>query len=172
LRDNGSICLVSVDGTDFPINEPMPFSPEWYSHKFKGAGLRYEIAICLQTGDIVWCNGPFPCGSFSDRKIARDEGMEYLMVPGEMYVADGGYRDGFIRAETPNGLNDADQWMKALARARQETVNQRFKNFGICRQRYRHAVEKHGIVFGAVVNISQLIIEEESPLFQIQYNDR
>jgi hypothetical protein len=39
MRDNGSKCHVSVDGTDFRIHEPSPFSPRWYSHKFKGAGL-------------------------------------------------------------------------------------------------------------------------------------
>ena len=164
--------MVSVDGTDFKINEPLPFSRAWYSHKFRAAGVRYEIAICLQTGEIVWINGPFPCGSYPDRKIARDEGLEDALNVGEMYVADGGYRDGFTRAETPTGLRNEDQWMKGIARARHETLNARFKLFGVLRQLFRHSVEKHGIVFGAVANITQIVIEEESPLFQIQYYDR
>ena len=142
LGYNGSICLVSVDGTDFRILEPQPFSPEWYSHKFKGAGVRYEVAICLQTGDIVWVNGPFPCGSYSDRVIARDEGLEDALDDGEMYVGDGGYRDGYVRAETPTGYNNQDQWMKGIARARHETVNARFKLFGALRHVFRHRVGK------------------------------
>jgi len=59
--------------------------------------------------------------------------------------------------------------MKARARARHETVNSRFKLFGALGQRFRHAVERHAIVMGAVANISQIVIEEESPSFQIQY---
>ena len=161
-----------MDGTDFAINEPQPFDRMWYSHKFKGAGVRYELAICLQTGDLVWCNGPYPCGSYPDRKIARDEGLDDSLDPGEMYVADGGYRDGFVRAETPNGLNDEDQWMKSIARARHETLNSRFKQYGALRQKYRHGVDKHCFVFSSLANIIQIEIEEESPLFQIQYYDR
>jgi hypothetical protein len=57
-RDNGSQCLVSVDGTDYAIREPSPFNKKWYSHKMNGPGVRYEIAICIQTGVPVWTNGP------------------------------------------------------------------------------------------------------------------
>ena len=53
---------MTVDGTDVMIWEPTPFSKMWYSHKFHGAELRYEIGMCIQTGDIVWVNGPFKCG--------------------------------------------------------------------------------------------------------------
>ena len=57
-----------------------------------------------------------------------------------------------------------------LAKAR-ESINSRLKLFGILQQTFRHNVEKHGIVMGAVANISQIIIEEESPLFQLDYYD-
>ena len=33
--------FVSIDGTDFRIQEPSPFSSSWYSHKFKGPGVLY-----------------------------------------------------------------------------------------------------------------------------------
>ena len=61
--------------------------------------------------------------------------------------------------------------MKSIARARHETLNARFKKFGALRQRFRHDPAKHGLVMGAVANICQLVIEEKSPLFQIQYYD-
>jgi hypothetical protein len=62
---NGSICRMTVDGTDFRFQEPIPFDPGWYSHKFKCACLRYEIGICIQTGEIaLLINGPFPCGAW------------------------------------------------------------------------------------------------------------
>ena len=70
MRSNGNICLVSVDGTDFCIMEPWPFSTKWWSHKFNGPGLRYEIVVCMQTGWIVMVNGPHPCGDWSDLCIA------------------------------------------------------------------------------------------------------
>jgi hypothetical protein len=51
-----------VDGTDFHIREPEPFDPEWYTKKFNGPGVRYEVGIAIQTGYIVWVNGPFKPG--------------------------------------------------------------------------------------------------------------
>ena len=37
----------SVDGTDFRIQDPVPFSEKWYSYKFKGPGLRYEVGLSV-----------------------------------------------------------------------------------------------------------------------------
>jgi hypothetical protein len=68
-QDNGSISKVSVDGTDFRINQPTPFWKGWYSQKFKSAGVHYEVTISIQSGDIVWIHGPFPCGKFPDLTI-------------------------------------------------------------------------------------------------------
>jgi hypothetical protein len=50
----------SVDGTDFEIFEPEPDDTKWFSHKFKGPGLRYEIVLSLEGCDILHANGPFP----------------------------------------------------------------------------------------------------------------
>jgi hypothetical protein len=70
-RPTTNDCLVSVDGTDCPTQEPTPFSPVNYSYKFNGPGLRYEVALCILTGDIVWVNGPFEPGKYSDLAIFR-----------------------------------------------------------------------------------------------------
>lgn len=157
-----------MDGTDFRIFEPSPFDPKWYSHKFKGPGLRYEVALNIRTGEIVWINGPFPCGRFPDRIIARDEGLEHCLDQGEKYVADGGYRGG-IHSVTPNGLNNYEQWMQQQVRSRHETVNQRFKQFGALGNVFRHKLIKHGVIFTAVANVTQISICEESSLFAIDY---
>ena len=53
------------------ILEPSPFDPMWYSHKFEGHGVWYEVGICFQTGRIVWWNGAFPCGADPDLNIMR-----------------------------------------------------------------------------------------------------
>ena len=74
------IVHMSVDGTDFRIREPSPFNPMWYSHKFNGAGLRYEVAVGLCDEGIVWVNGPFPCGSWPDLRIAREGLVNFLRL--------------------------------------------------------------------------------------------
>ena len=82
-----------MDCTDFRCREPWPFIKEistiWFSHKFKGPGLRYEIAISISTGNIVWANRPFPCG-VPDLKIFR-QNLRRQLTPGEKVVADQGY---------------------------------------------------------------------------------
>jgi hypothetical protein len=167
--DNGSSCLVSVDGTDFAIFEPSPFSPKWYSHKFNGPGLRYEIAICIQTGEPVWINGPFPCGSWSDLRIARNALVDALDA-GEYYLADGGYRDGGQYSVTPTGLYLFDDRQKSVVRARHETLNKRYKDWGALRQLYRHNRVSHSKVFRAIANIVQVTIMNGEPLFEVEYH--
>jgi hypothetical protein len=54
----GVWCRVSVDGTDFQMQEPFPFNKGWMSHKFMGAALKYEVCVSIYSGDIVWIHGP------------------------------------------------------------------------------------------------------------------
>ena len=171
MADPGQRCKITVDGTDFRIQEPSPFDPKWYSHKFRGPGLRYEIGVCIKTGWIVWVNGPFPAGAWPDREIARS-GINRQLENNECYVGDGGYYDGGQWAETPTGHNNAEQKMYALARARHETVNSRFKCFGCLSNIYRHPLYRHGTMFHAIANITQLTIMVEQPLFQVNYDER
>jgi DDE superfamily endonuclease len=168
-KDNGSQCLVSVDGTDFEIQEPSPFSPKWFSHKFKGAGVRYEVAICIQTGEPVWINGPFPCGSWNDLRIARSALVDAL-DPGEYYLADGGYRDGNQWSVTPSGRHRFDDKQKSVVRARHETYNKRLKDWGALREVYRHKLDTHSQVFRAIANIVQIAISNGATLFEVEYN--
>jgi hypothetical protein len=170
MKDNGSICKMTVDGTDCRINEPTPFEKKWYSHKFKGPGLRYEVGVCIQTGYICWVNGPFPCGTWTDLKIARSLLVHKIGLD-EMCLADGGYRDGYTNFETPTGLNNYDQRMKKLARARHETINSRLKYFKVLSGTFHHELEKHGTCFMAVANITQLNIMHGMVPFQVEYND-
>ena len=67
--DIGNIVKLSLDGTDCPINEPRPFNRLWWTKKFNGPGVRYEIALNIRTGEICWINGPFQCGPWPDGSI-------------------------------------------------------------------------------------------------------
>ena len=75
------------------------------------------MGVCIQTGEIVWVNGGYPCGSWSDLRIARDA-IIYEAEDDERILADGGCNDGCEFFETPTGERNADQRMKAEARAR------------------------------------------------------
>ena len=90
----------------------------------------------------------------------------------EMILADGTHSDGKEFFVTPTGLNNADQKMKQMARARHETVNGRFKAWGCLKNRFRHSLDKHHLVVMAIANIIQLLIEtEEECVFQVDYFD-
>lgn len=151
-----------MDGVDFPILEPIPFSSKWFSHKFRGSGLRYEIGLCIRTGHIVWANGGYPCGEFSDLKLAREAYVLSVNV-GELTLADKGYKDDIFFL-LPSEQNSS---YHKLIMSRHETVNKRIKQFNILKMPFRNNLEKHPSVFHAVVNITQLIIENGEPLFSV-----
>lgn len=63
---------VSVNGTDWSVYEPKPFSPIWYSYMINGPGLRYEIRFGLFTGKLVLAFGPSQCGAYADIYIFNE----------------------------------------------------------------------------------------------------
>ena len=123
---------MSVDGTDFSIQEPWPYnkttSAKWFSKKFQGPGLRYEVALAILTGSICWINGPFPCGVKNDCQIFKTGGLLHHLDEGERVEADDGYQ--FLDPEfvkTPSGIHHPEE-RKVIRRrvmARQETINKR-----------------------------------------------
>ena len=54
-------------------------------------------------------------------------------------------------------------------RARHETVNARFKEWGVLRQLFRHKISKHRAIFRAVAVLTQVKIENGHPLFSVDY---
>jgi hypothetical protein len=84
---NHNGCSVTVDGTYFIIYEPTNFSKKWFSHKFNGPGIRYEVAILIKGGQIVHIQGLYPAGKWPDIKIFR-ECLKYKLLEGEKAAAD------------------------------------------------------------------------------------
>jgi hypothetical protein len=165
-------CLVSVDGTDCQTQEPKPFLPDNYSHKFNGPGLRYEVALCILTGDIEWVNGPFEPGKYSDLSIFWMH-MKPALSPGERVEADKGYPDDSTKTRA-FGNEPAKNYVRKVVAARHEHVNGRFKAWNILKSEFRHmkyCMAKHGQAFHAVAVITQISIENGEPLFQIDYDD-
>ena len=119
----------------------------------------------------MWWNGAFPCGAWPDLQIARDWLVQELL-PNEKVIADGGYNDSGCYFVTPTGGNDYQDKMMADARARHETVNNLLKHYNILKEKYRGDLDGHHKVFGAVVNLVQMKIENgEAKVFQIEVED-
>jgi hypothetical protein len=96
--------LAVVDGVDFWIPEPPLKEGEDYERKnckllpltpsslatIQWPRLWYEMATCIQKGDIVWTNGSFPAGRWSDAKIFQYK-LRQMHDNEEMVEADGTY---------------------------------------------------------------------------------
>lgn len=158
----GQSTHTSLDGVDFKINEPKPFDPKWFSHKFKHAGLRYEIGLSLRKGHIVWAYGGYPCGDWPDLKLAKESFVDFLS-PNERSVADKGYQDEkYFLLPT-----DRNSRRHKFIMSRHETINKRLKQFRVLSEAYRHDISSHKFCFHAIVNLTQLSIKYEEPLFSI-----
>jgi hypothetical protein len=120
---------------------------------------------------VVWKNGPFPCGSFPDIKIARRDLVPSLL-PGEKYVADRGDRDGRVYADTPTGYNNPSKRMKSIVRARDETFNSRLKKSKVLSTTYSSERDTRYLVFHAIANILQVEIVLGYNLYSVYYDDR
>lgn len=149
---------VSLDGVDCRIREPQPFNKKWFSHKFKAAGIRYEIGISVVGGELVWIHGGFPCGEWPDLKIAKETYIHFAAK--EITLADKGYR-------LKKYFKQPSSRIEKRILARHETLNGRIKEFAILSQRFRNNVKKHPLVFYAVVNVIQTSIENGEKLFEI-----
>ena len=166
--DVGRDCLLSVDGTDFRI--AMGYCKVFWSYKFKKSGLRYEVGLCIKTGNICWWSGPYAPGKWNDLAIFRDS-LVSMLEPGERCETDRGYQGAAPAYVKCPGVVEADPntaEIQQRVRSRQETVNKQFKNWAILSTVYRHDFLEHQTVFGAIVVLTQLSFVA-NPLFQVAY---
>lgn len=142
----GQSCFVSLDALDIKILEPTPFDARWFSHKFHGPGLKYEIGLNIRNGDIVWAFGGYPCGEFPDLCLAR-EAFVLALNDNERAMADKVYKDpSFI---TPNSSNSIQH---NLIMSRHETVNKRLRQFNILKIEFRYVLQKLPMIFHVIAN--------------------
>ena len=136
--------MISIDSTDFAINEPTPFDKSWYSHKFQGPSLKYEIGISIKVPKLVWATGPWPCGPYSDLRIFR-ETLETQLLVDKFFIADSGYSDE--RCIQPPGQDHYQYRLMSLIRASYETCNKCLKQFGVLKQKFRNDLPLHHYCF-------------------------
>jgi hypothetical protein len=165
--DGRTQCLVCIDGTDVPIMEPGNRSSIWWSHKFNGPGIRYEVGTCIQTAEIVWFRGPFPC-NFSDRDIF-DTFLSEKLIPGEGVEADSGY-SGRPQIFVPGvAQTSVERKQKSQVCGRHENVNGRLKVFGVMKRWDNHDTAKHALFARCVAIIVQLSFTLGEKLYDVEY---
>ena len=167
---------MSIDGTDFRIPQKGAAAKgnSFASFKFNGkSALRYEIGLDILEGNLIWIQGPYPAGSWTDISIFRHCLMKQL-DPYERVVADKGYvgeAPRFVKCPNSKTLRKDHKRMTRQVSAWHETINARFKYWGILRQVYRHDIDDHGDVVVALGVIIQLTIEHGEPLYNVEYDD-
>jgi len=148
-------------------NATLSKDKKFYSHKFNGPGLAYELALDIWEDRLVWMRGPFKAGK-GDYDIFQEE-LRKKMPRGKVAVVDRGYKKkGDNKVAPPNSHDEAQlQKFKARARMRQENFNCRIKKYDCLKYDFRHSMERHGDCFEAVCVICVYEMELVSPLFQV-----
>lgn len=165
--------VASVDGVHFRVWEPRQSpSTSWYSQKYNKSGLTYEIAVAIHHNQIVWVNGPFPAGENDKKVFTKPDGLRSKLKGNQVCIGDGGYKGDPKKVATRNSDDDPEvRDLKERAKARQETVNARLKNFGVLRNPFRtvgdQRLEKHKSVMEACLVIVQYELDNGSALFKV-----
>ena len=98
---------------------------------------------------------PFP--TWPDLRIAQ-ESLIHEVDDDEMFAADNGYNNGGNYAMTPTGEDSPLDAEMADTRVHHETVNGMLKVFNCLKAPFRHHVQNHSNVLGAVANVMNLKI--------------
>jgi hypothetical protein len=76
---------MTVGVTDFRVPQKGTATKgnAFASHKYAGkAALRYELGVSILGGDLVWIQGPYPVGKYTDIKIFNKV-LYHFLDPGE-----------------------------------------------------------------------------------------
>ena len=81
-----------MDGTDCRVHATHAMDRELYSYKLYTAALRYEIAVCIHTGNIIRSNGSYNTGASNDLMIYRHT-LKRFFDDMDFVVTDNGHQD-------------------------------------------------------------------------------
>jgi DDE superfamily endonuclease len=150
---NGDMIFIgSIDGTHCPIEEPhQKPDPIWYSHKFNGPGLAYQIVVSVQESKILSITGPYMAGEQDITIFRKQDGISHL---------------------SSHDSEEAKNYKKRV-RARHETLNKRLKDSKSLGTPFRHFdsrrytldnFDDHKYVFFSVCVLVQYDLQYQ-PLF-------
>lgn len=160
--------FASVDGTDFSVKEAEPFCAIWWSHKFNGPAVRYEIAVSIKDCRIVWINGPYPAGI--PDKIMFEHRLKLKLFDFEKIEADSGYGGNHIATPGQAKTSKARK-QKSQIRGRHENVNGRLKFFQALKQTFRHNhLTQHKSVFMACAVLTEISFDHGEDLYKLDFD--
>ncbi|KAJ3008516.1 UNVERIFIED_CONTAM: hypothetical protein HDU68_003052, partial [Siphonaria sp. JEL0065] len=153
---------IYVDGVDVPVTESRPLDRELFSHKFKRAGYRFQVATAIGSSRIVHVSSGTPCGLFNDLSQVQRTLLCELELE-EKVAADRGYLGDErvltkLKGTSPEIKKHNKNWN--LMGARHETVNKRMKDFRILAGLYRGRREEIVVIFCAIAQITNIISGE------------
>jgi DDE superfamily endonuclease len=168
LEDDQAVLFATIDGTHCRIFEPQKDpGPKWFSYKFHGPALGYEIVIDVWSQRVVHIHGPYHARDNDIKNFRKPEGIMDQIPPGRKLIGDTGYQGEPDKITTPNPHDSLIvKQFKNRARARHETFNKRIKDYQILRQEFRSDTSYHQIVFESICILCQYDIENGHPLFQ------
>jgi hypothetical protein len=117
--------------------------------------LKYEVGICIQTGDIVWVNYMFKVGKWNDIKLYRRD-LKGALSSVEMVEEDRGYMGDDMVRFPDIVFSRVDNRAKSNLRARHGTVNLCLNIFGVLSNVFRHYRDLHEFAFHDVAVITRI----------------
>ena len=159
---------VTIDGIDFCIGELVSFDKAWKSPKAKGALVKYELGVSIYSGDIAgWIYEPH-VGHKHNLNIPQGIATAFVQGWYGMVETDAGYKGEaeFIQNKY-DYQNDTEKKEKPELRARQETVNRQFKQWGISQQGFRNNKTNHHTVFYTIAVLTQIDIGNRNIPFSV-----
>jgi hypothetical protein len=99
-----------------------------------------------------------------------------MLAPAERVEADDGYvgeAPQYVKCPKSFTNPPETEAMQQRVRNRQETVNSRFKQWGVLKQVFHHKenIGSHGDCFAAIAVITQASINHGDRLFDVRYRD-
>jgi hypothetical protein len=137
-KDSGSLngCLIKGDGTDVLIPQQGPAIPgnPFSSFKFKGkCGLRCKIGVDILAGNIMWVNGPYAAGKYTDIKLFCT-GLAHWLDEHKRVELDNRYTGEVPqKVKCPGCMSNPtnNQAMQNRVWSRHKSLNRRLKNWAI-----------------------------------------
>ena len=130
----------SIDGVHCKIEEPRKFPDTmWYSHKFHGPALTYQIILSIHESKVLSIIGPYGAGNTDINVFRFEDGIKDKIPHGCCLIGDRGYAGEADKISRPSDhdILCAAQF-KGRCRSRHETFKGRLKDFNILDQPYRH----------------------------------
>ena len=155
----------------------------WYSHKFHGPGVSFEVVMDPNLGKIRWINGPEPAsthditflrGGTKGNMNTWKRSSLYFHVPNNMkLVGDSAYAGQLDKVTTTmDAHKPTTKLLFARMRSMMESCFTRLRSYRILREAFRHGkstadkLHKIKIAFEAVAVLVQYDCENGHPLFE------